>query len=131
MRPWPSRAADTHVRPHQHQLCIRTMTCCVGLQPPSALPACAEIASVQSHAESALVQLAAVREREQLQLSRRAEALQRDFREHLAELEHRYTLQVGTPCPGLPRHPRRMARPGNGTAWCHRSIGSLLREKKS
>ena len=60
---------------------------------------------MQSHAESALVQLAAVREREQLQLSRRAEALQRDFREHLAELEHRYTLQVGPPCPAYPDTP--------------------------
>ena len=71
----------------------------------SVLPARAEIASVQSHAESALVQLAAVREREQLQLSRRAEALQRDFREHLAELEHRYGLQVGPRCPVCPGTP--------------------------
>ena len=54
----------------------------------------AEIASVQSHAESAMQQLAAVREQEQLQLTRRAEALQRDFRESIAELEHRYALQV-------------------------------------
>ncbi len=52
---------------------------------------------MQSHAESALQQLAAVREQEQLQLARRAEALQRDFRESIAELEHRYALQVGLP----------------------------------
>ena len=39
-------------------------------------------------------QLAAVREQEQLQLTRRAEALQCDFRESIAELEHRYALQV-------------------------------------
>ena len=50
---------------------------------------------MQSHAESALQQLAAVREQEQLQLARRAEALQRDLRESIAELEHRYALQVG------------------------------------
>lgn len=49
---------------------------------------------MQSHAESALQELAAVREQEQLQLSRRAEALQRDFKESIAELEHRYALQV-------------------------------------
>ena len=91
----------------------------------SALPACAEIASVQSHAESALVQLAAVREREQLQLSRRAEALQRDFREHLAELEHRYTLQVGARCPNLPRGPKRMARHRSVAVSCIRAIWTL------
>ena len=82
----------------------------------SALPTSAEIASVHSHAESALQQLAAVREREQLQLSRRAEALQRDFREHLAELEHRYSLQVGPPCPVCPDLPRRIARHREGPA---------------
>lgn len=49
---------------------------------------------MQSHAEAALQQLAAVREQEQAQLTRRAEALQRDFREGIAELEHRYALQV-------------------------------------
>ena len=63
-------------------------------------PCCAEIASVQSHAEAALQQLAAVREQEQALLARRAEALQRDFREGMAELEHRYALQV-RPCYAL------------------------------
>lgn len=56
----------------------------------------AEIASAQTHAERALAELAAVREREQALLQRRVETLERTFREGVADLEHRFLLQART-----------------------------------
>ncbi|CAL8471140.1 g10682 [Coccomyxa elongata] len=54
----------------------------------------AQIASAQTHAERALAELAAVREREQALLQRRVETLERAFREGVADLEHRFLLQA-------------------------------------
>lgn len=54
----------------------------------------AEIVSVQTHAERALQELAAVREREQALLQCRVEVFERQFREGIADLEHRFLLQV-------------------------------------
>lgn len=59
-----------------------------------ALLLCTEIASAQTHAERALQELAAVREREQGLLQRRVEVLERQFREGVADLEQRFLLQA-------------------------------------
>ena len=58
----------------------------------------AEIVSAQTHAESALAELAAVREREQALLQRRVETVERAFREGVADLEHRFLLQARLIC---------------------------------
>ncbi|KAK9917530.1 hypothetical protein WJX75_005371 [Coccomyxa subellipsoidea] len=53
-----------------------------------------QIVSAQTHAERALQELAAVREREQALLQRRVEVFERQFREGIADLEHRFLLQA-------------------------------------
>jgi len=58
-----------------------------------------EIASAQTHAERALQELAAVREREQGLLQRRVEVLERQFREGVADLEQRFLLQARSSAP--------------------------------
>ena len=54
----------------------------------------AEMATVQDHAEKALQELEQVRQQQQAVLERRVEALEREFREGIADLEQRFLLQV-------------------------------------
>lgn len=68
---------------------------------------CAEIMSVQTHAERALQELAAVREQEQALLKRQVEILERQFKEGVADLEQRFLMQACShpPLPAFESQP--------------------------
>ena len=52
------------------------------------------MATVQDHAEKALQELEQVRQQQQAVLERKVEALEREFKEGIADLEQRFLLQV-------------------------------------
>ena len=49
---------------------------------------------MQDHAEKALQELEQVRQQQQAVLERKVEALEREFKEGIADLEQRFLLQV-------------------------------------